>query len=383
MSVKQASERQLDLSWGTSANQFRIFVQTESGFFGLSELRSFAKAFQPYAQKDSATFFILDFSGVRMWDISAVLWLTVALHHYRQQLGLQFRLRLPDPASDAPGEDVFARSADYLRRWEFKTALQNIDADADSLLVSEQRGYFETGPVKYYLDRKVKDESNVLQSLISRRLVQIRNLTDPNFAVSASRSSVSPLRISQCVKAFQAARMGDILTTQCGIEHRKADLFADQMLTEALMNVLEHPNATVGLVSLSVMGATKELILAVVDNGESIADTIYSRFKTDHSSQTHTEAIPESVERRGEIIEHATKAGVTSKAGKEAEGAGMGLAYIKEDTVEKFGGKLQIISHGVSIKFSAGNDRPIVEEWPHLWKGNLLRLAIPLTKLRA
>lgn len=372
---------------------YAIFAPTDHGFFGLSQLKEFTGVLvgrytRRGTQTGTQTVLIFDFSAVKMWDIAALLWLTSALHHYRHDLGLRFLLRLPignDSMLPADAQ-AFNKSADYLRRWEFNTALQNIDSDVDALLIPEQRGFFGSGPHTYYLDRKVSDDSGVLQSLISRRLVQIRNLTEPIFT---GASGVTPARISHCVRSFQSQRIGDILAAQCAIEKRKADTFSDHLLTESLMNVLEHPKATIGMVAISVMGKSKELILSVADNGDSIVQTIYPRYvadleegKTSLASTlpfNYQEVLPTT--KRAEIIHHATKAGVTCKTGPEAAGAGMGLCYIKDDTLKTFNGRLLILTAGIALKYYNDVEHEAVsevQEWDHSWKGNLLRISIPL-----
>jgi hypothetical protein len=302
---------------------------------------------------------------------------------------LTFWLRLPEgkPEMGPKDRDDFDKSADYLRRWAFDTALQNVDSDVDSLLVPEQRGFFaSTGPKRFYQDRKVEDNQRVLQSLISRRLVAIRNLAEPS---TNGGQRVSAGRISDCVRQFQSERIGDILAAQCGIDKRKADLFSDHLLTEALLNVKEHPNATVGMVAISLMGNTNELVLSVVDNGDSIPETIYPRFRSDHKQgeKAFIESVPAyrkgelTAAQRAEVAHHATRKGVTRKTGAESVNAGNGLTYIKDDSLDTFRGKFWIYTDGVCLRYSAeSREKPEVDEWPFSWRGNLLRIAIPLSK---
>ncbi len=364
---------------------FEVYVA--SRFFGLAELESFAKSsIEPYAGDKAETTLILDFSAVRIWDISALLWLTVALEHYRRNKGLRFRLRLPESKSSMPGQtkDEIDRSADFLRRWRFDTALGVISEDIPSLLVPEQKDYFlPSEPRRYYPVTKVTDTSNLLQSLISRRLTEIRSLSDPSFVGS---SPISEGNIAKRIREFQAERIGDILSVQCGIEPRIADLFADHLLTEALLNVQEHPQATIGLVAISIMGNSNELILSVADNGLPIPQTIYERFirdVEDESASPQYSAMQLGAEKLAAITHHATKQGVTRKTGPQLEtlNAGMGLTYIKEDCVGKFSGKLSIITAGVRLRYSGDpHKQPPYEEWNHSWAGNLLRIAIPIPR---
>src|SRR5205085_3316537 len=119
-----------------ASDAYPLFAQpNKSGFFGLSALRQFAStALEPYSKIQDDVKFILDFSLVRVWDIAALLWLTVGLNHYRQK-GFQFLLRLPEPHRGLSTEDCDAitKSADYLRRWRFDVALRNVHADPTQL----------------------------------------------------------------------------------------------------------------------------------------------------------------------------------------------------------------------------------------------------------
>jgi len=373
----------------TLPNFFTLHAQPRrNGFFGLSQLESFINQnVEPYLRAPSKPTLIFDFSTVTVWDIAALLWLTPALHHYKRNLGLSYLLRLPSPSPSIPEEQRAAleRSADYLRRWRFDRALRTIDADVPNLLVPDQQDYFSPPePRRFYLPKRQADESGLLSSLISRRLAEIRELSDPAFTGSAP---ISPDRISQCVRQFQAERIGDILTSQCGIETRKADLFSDHLLTEALLNVKEHPNATIGMVAISLMGATRELILTVVDNGESIPATIFERYATDARQSTSGAPQPTStpyetltLRQRADVAHHATKPGVTRKTGLDAATAGMGLTYIRDDCVGTFRGNLTIVTDSIKLTYQKNaQDDPAFSEWRHSWQGNLLRIAIPLT----
>jgi hypothetical protein len=367
-------------------NSFIVYARSSSGIFGLNELQSLTSSeLVPYARAAANLTLILDFSRIRLWDIAALLWLTVALAHFRRNDGLRFRLRLPEPHHGMAQIErtSAARSADFLRRWRFDTALSTIDSDVTSLLVPSQERFFEPPePREFYKPGTTVDDSNLLQSLISRRLVQIRSLSDPAFTGS---TQLSTQRISQTIKEFQAARIGDIFTAQCGIEKRVADRFSDHLLTEALLNTQEHPNATIGLVSISVLGRVNKLILSVVDNGDPISQTIYPRYISDQSGPTSLEPFynPLSLnsEQLAAIVHHATQPGVTRKTDADSENAGMGLTYIKQDTVGSFSGKLTIISERIRLKYVGNADAaPEVTEWPHPWKGNLLRIALPMTR---
>jgi hypothetical protein len=363
------------------ASQPEALARPDRGVFSLSQLLEFTRlGIEPYANSGSSQEIILNLSLVRVWDIASLLWLAVALHHYRHNAGLSFVLRLPqatDGMSDKDRRD-FDMSADFLRRWKFDCALRKIVDVVDDILVPEQKGYFASGPRRFYLDKTTTDNRGLLQSLISRRLVEIQDLADTELP---GPKAITPDSISRFVARFQAERIGDILCAQCGIEKRTGDLFSDHLLTEALMNVQEHPNATIGMVGISVLGNSKELVLCVVDNGDPIPETIAARYDRDHESVAEECSSERRIahELKARIIDYATQPGVTSKVGELGQKAGMGLTYIKQDTLDAFHGKMRIVTDSVCLRYSNGSGaKPRSEDWPHSWRGNLLRIAIPL-----
>ena len=131
------------------------------------------------------------------------------------------------------------------------------------------------------------------------------------------------------------------------------------------------------MLSISILGAGKELILSVVDNGDSIPSTIFSRHPLSVQGSGYTKQVL-TVEQIGQITDFATHPGITRKIGPLAEKAGMGLTYIKEDTVKIFGGSLSIVSDGAKVSYRDKETSPSVAACSHPWRGNLLRIAIPL-----
>jgi hypothetical protein len=368
----------------TSVARLTLLAETRrggNGFFGLTEFESFVSTIlEPAVRGDRRERLVLDFSQVRIWDVSVLLWLIVGLNHYKINSGLDFKLKLPEATADMSTNERVAtdKCADYLRRWRFDRALQNIDPDPTSLLVSSQIDYFKgSTPRKYYVStNRETTEHGILQSLISRSLAEIKNLSEAEFSGTAP---ISPERVAKCIRDFQAERIGDILSTQCGIPEENADLFSDHLLTEALLNVKEHPDASIAMVAISVMGATGELVLCVVDNGVSIPQTLWSRYSRDHAlpQSTYSSELL-NISDKAAVINYATHPGVTSKEANNPSEFGMGLTYIKNDTVKTFGGKLTIISDRTFVKYEKDvKNFSEMQEWRAPWKGNLIRIAIP------
>lgn len=367
------------------------------GFFGLNQIHDFfIGTVDQYLRSEHANVFELDFSLVKIWDISVVLWLIIALNYYTQK-GLRFRLRLPESKPNMPRAEAeaYGKCADFLRRMKLFEGLRNLTSDPSKLLVPEQANYFDLDLNQYYSAVRVSAEEGIMEELISRRLGEIKNLTDMK---SLGPKYISGDRIVQCVKDFQSARIGDILDSQCGIPKRKADLFSDHLLTEALVNIKEHPNATIGMMAISILGRSGELILAIADNGDPIPQTIFPTYIDTNVPVQRRAGFPEifqkeqlTPEQISDMTYFATRPGVSRKM-SSAENAtiegldrriteiGMGLHYIKEDTVITFSGTLIIVSAGVSLRFRGTTNeyKPLEYQFP--WPGNLLRISIPLKK---
>ena len=79
-----------------TVKSYRLIAQTsKSGFFGLKELQQFIhNNLDYYINSRIDENIILDFSKVKIWDISGLLWLVIALHYYKNK-GLSFLLQLP------------------------------------------------------------------------------------------------------------------------------------------------------------------------------------------------------------------------------------------------------------------------------------------------
>ena len=229
---------------------------------------------------------------------------------------------------------------------------------------------------------------------MSKSLAPIRNLVDFE---STGIKKITDAEISKCISDFQTARIADILERQCGLDKRKADLFSDHLLTEGLVNVKEHPNASIGMIATSVLGKSGELILAMVDNGDAISRTIYKTFlDSDLPSTEDKKEFPEEYERvslsikqRSYLTNFATLPGISrkerahisetdSRIDDKQYQVGMGLHYIRKDIVETFEGSFKIVSGGVSVNFFKTDNSFVYKKCDYKWRGNLLRISIPI-----
>lgn len=380
------------------------------GFFGLNELHKF---FKEDVEKEFESIrncqLVLDFSNVIYWDISALLWLVIALGHFQQRSeaenkGVRFRLLLPQPALEDSDMNKMSnrdrdllKSADYLRRWRFTEALRNLADDPNELLVTSQKGYFDDEP-RYYYPRMVTGPSGLIEQLISVRLVEIRNLVD--FSTPAAYRQVKRELVEARLREFIKHAVVPILANQCGIEMDVANMFVTHLLLEGLENVLQHPNAAIGMFSISRIGPDK-LVLAIADNGDSICKTIYEHYwhtqgnKLSQLSPTYPGRQLDATIRR-DLIVHATKEGISRKwlSGeadwqeiasnaelKRRTEVGLGLTHVRDATVGTFRGNLVVTTEGISVRFNtiSKNSRSecLFADSGFQWPGNLLRIQIP------
>jgi len=392
-----------------------VATPAPGGFFGLNHVHHFFRvSVAPLFASKTVEQAIIDFSSVKFWDISALLWLIIALDYYlrrskAQEKNLRFLFRLPQsrPGMSKEEKDGFDKSADYLRRWKFDLALRNLANDPSEMLVPEQKDYFRGGPKRFYQEHAM-DIGEVLYYLISQQLVEIRNLADVQ--VSGERY-IAPNLVNECRKKFIDSGVGFILYKQCNKPFLDANIFSKHLLNEGVLNVQEHPNASMGMVSVSLLGNAKTLVLAMADNGEPIPKTIYRHYllwqrrnNAAEAEKLPDEYVEDSIDPsiKADIITHATRAGVSRKAlksetmpdvdvGTPKSGQdttiGMGLTYIRNGTTDpkNFGGELTVLSAGVSVKFTRpGNNSPrdyqSLINYGYPWPGNLLRIAFPITR---
>jgi len=353
---------------------------SESGLFDLVQLqRLVSKVDERLDLIEDDRSFVIDLSATERWDIAAILWMVIGLHYYKQR-GMSFQLVLPQDdsfAKDECGVIDANNSADFLRLWNFDDALQNIDPVPSELLIDEQYSYFSDK--KKYSNYKARGEakSNLLSSFLLMGVLEIRNLVDSR---ALGKRVVSDKLITNCIEDYHFSGIGDVLNKKCDIPAEISDLISDHLLSEAIMNVKEHPNATIGMVALAFRFDTNELIIAVADNGVSIPDTLRTRFNDDEVLRRIEKC--ESLTEKGNIVHYATMPGVSSKQELQGDNPiGMGLTYIKNDAVKKFGGSLTVITDSLMAEYNSENiETPIESDWVHKWGGNLLRIAIPLKR---
>ena len=332
----------------------------------------------PLVELQAETVYVVDLSAVRIWDISALLWFGIALRHYRDA-GLALRLRLPDPQWGRSKEEagLFQRSADFLRRWRFDVALSH-SGDVADVLVSEQSDFFSLEKQVFYKARTIVNARGVEEELLSRRLMEIRDMTEYD---SASRTTeVSQEKINAYIRHLQDAQIGDILHRNCGIPAEDAKCFAEHLVSEGLLNMEQHPQADMGMIGLATLPMNNELIIGIADNGESIASTILESYNQAHDTQHDGEWLSASAATDiAQVIDYATQPHVSRKDPDPLDPEhGMGLTYIKRDATEKFAGRVRLVTQAVQVDYKQTPAAYSSAGWPQSFTGNLLRISIPL-----
>jgi len=357
---------------------------SKDGWFDLKSLQTLCLAsLEPLVKrnrekKTSEVVYMLDFQAVRNWDISVMLWLTLALQYYRDQ-GIIFKIRLPSIEGNLDQYQYkdAVKSSEYLRRWKFDTALAHVGR-LEHLMIPEQRDYFKNdtyhyygeGKIEYFYEgEKVKPQTN--------RLLSIRDLS--TYSGGPIRGEISDKLIDDCIVDFHAPSVGNILSNLCGLPSGLTEAFADHLVGESLQNMRQHPNATSGFLSISKLRNRNSLILAVVDNGDSIQKTILDVYNRINSKKINIDNVkPEDWKILADILDFATQPLISSKTPEQGEEIGMGLTYIKEDAVDNFKGSLTIISNSVLATYSGkSSNKPSLLPWRHNWPGNFLRIEIP------
>lgn len=389
----------------------KLTAPSKYGFFGLNELYSYFKEkIGPHYTANDNIDVILDFSNVIYWDISALLWMVIAFDHFqkksiKESKKFQFKFLFPQPSNKTDNiknmskkDKDLLRSADYLRRWKFFDVLNNLVDNPEICFVDEQKSYINCEPLQYFKKGK-SGLGGLFDELISINLVEIRNLVD--FRIPQNERVIKKEKVKYCLDEFIDKAVGPILSNKCEIDKDIANMFVTHLLWESLANSLQHPNATIGMFSISKIG-NEHLVLAVADNGDPIPETIYEHYLLNCEGREgrmplNYQRRKFSKELREKIITHATKEGVTRKrfmTKDELENLemrkdkrrglemGMGLTYIRDTATDDFNGNLIVATDGISVRYTTTSKNidtePESRDFDFIWPGNLIRIQLPL-----
>lgn len=389
-----------------------VTIKTEESrtTFDMEGLFAFFKDFEKKIDTlDNDSKIVLDFSNVIFWDISALLWLVIALSYYKKNGLPPFKLRLPQPSdinipiTKMSDRDIeLLRSADYLKRWKFSEALKNITeiaTDPLDIIVDEQKEYYSGKPLMFYKASELAlGEKGLTEELLSLSLVEIRNLVD----FTKQERKIDKAVIDERIDFFIEKAVIPVLVNQCGYDSDLASKFITHLLSEGLENALQHPEATIGMFAIS--RKDNKLILTITDNGEPIPKTIYPHYYMQKKDSTGN--LPEEYTHdkltgllKGKIVTHSTMAGVSRKhlsSFKEWEvpytlrflkdrpKVGEGLTHIRNSSTQDYNGSLTIYTAGIGVKYTTGADHGdygstlTTPGFP--WPGNLIRIELDIKK---
>lgn len=384
-------------------NQILITIEDNYWYFkntyssiGLNEITDLFTQVQfcvTHEKIPNGSFVVLDFSNIVFWELPAVLWLVVATDHYKQ-IGLpenvflpNFRIKIVLPKPNIEDEQFdeltkeeiskldwdLLKSADFLRRWKIKDALKNLSDDHKNdpleILFDDQKEYFLKKPYKFYKATRIqKDIKSLSSELLSLNLVEIRNLVD----FKRENRKIERHEIERLIDTFVTRAVCPVLINNCDISDKIANKFITHLLAEGIENAFLHPNASIGMFSISRDKINQTLTLVIADNGDPIPKTIYPHYFLVKQKEGGNESLVEdynadnlSNQTLGEIVIHATKEGVSRIGLDKVKGLdfeeaieylksipkrGEGLTHIRNCTTKDFGGTLKIETEGLNTK---------------------------------
>lgn len=352
--------------------------------FGLNEFEKELSKLR--TEIDKGGFQSIDFNliKVRMIDIGALLYLICILNFLKAK-GLQVNITLPESKEEADEKDKEAvgKVRDFLKRWRFGVALEENVGMLQNLLPEHQQGYFE-GPLEYYKPRIETTPEGKIEPLISVRLMEITSLTETDR--KEGRKIVSREKIEEYVNRLNHYTIRRIVAEALGFSDAKVEQFGKVLIREGLLNTEEHPDATISLISMVREPSFSHLVIAIVDNGDGIPDTIRDVYENDPSVKKVE--IPSDADLinyafDSHLIEYATQAMTTSKPHRPDPNRGMGLYYLKTLSAD-FGGYMIVRAGGASVQFKKEDDKiKRFDRQVSKWRGNLIKIFLPLKTAKA
>ena len=349
--------------------------------FDLNELEKELSKLKPEIDKGGFQSVNFNLAKVRLIDLGALLYLICILNFLKAK-GLQVNITLPESKEEATEKDKKAveKVRDFLKRWRFDDALEeNVDM-LQNLLPEHQQGYFES-PLKHYKPRIETSPEGKIEPLISVRLMEITSLTEIDR--KEGRKIVSREKIEEYVKRLNHYTIRPIVAEALDFSDANVEQFSKVLIREGLLNTEEHPNATISLISMVREPSLSYLVIAIVDNGEGIPDTIRNVYENDPDVKkveipSDADLIDYAFDSR--LIEYATQPMTTSKSARPDPNRGMGLYYLKTLSVD-FGGYMIVRAGDASAQFKKeGDEIKRSDRRVSKWRGNLIKIFLPLSK---
>lgn len=368
-----------------------------SGTLNLTNLRLFLPGIE-HACRRGGNGTVIDLSGIEYWDPAALLWFSLYIKQLRDE-GLSVQLRLPDPDATVEDEtsqrgDAAQRSADFLKRWRFDVVLRRIEGRG-GILVDEQKDYFSRESLeraRYYKARKVVEPSGEVSELMSESLFPFFDFSAIEYVGRGSGDSreaaagdlpqrwpvlkISRTAVNDKFRRLMELAAAGVFTRNTKLSQESSEAFVRRIVGEALDNMERHPGASFGMMAMNREDNNSRLVLAVVDNGESICETILDVFNRQFGKKHSFEDVRRNPSLAAKVLDYSTQRQVTSKP----DGNGMGLYYMKRYVLSNFKGTLKVLTAGVECTYQ-GEDfdaPPSYKVSAQTWNGNLLRIDIPI-----
>jgi len=349
--------------------------------------------------------------GVRFIGINSLLFLLCCISELKRR-GVSVRLRLPevdgrwdfDEAAQGSEEERARKARDFLMRWEFLGALEEAAGDYSQVLLPHQHDYFDPGlPLRFYTEGTRRNEFGEEIRLLSNDLLEIRHMTrGPMGNRAVSWDEIVKFRDEHLLYG----RFLEALAKVLGRE--QSDLgthLANTIIMETLQNAFEHPRASMAMIAMARDKRNGVFVVAIADNGNTIPNTIKSRFQTSEGRMALIDKVTVEDQDRSMIerakgpadlddainkyrqdaaaISYATQHGTTRKERSgESEGKqqriGAGL-YLVKTTAMDYGGSCSIRAGSAMVTFCKENGEAIERfAAASCWRGNLITVTLPL-----
>jgi hypothetical protein len=347
-----------------------------NGYLGLNEVETIVGSkIISLEEKD----IIVNLSEVNMIDVAGLLLLLVWLQSFRNK-GWNIRFKLPDITKQR-------KVRDFLVKWRFDRALlYTFNDDLTRLIDADQMNYFDE-PLKFYTDAGLYEEYGELAVLKSHNLLEIIPLTE---LTQEGNSRVSKAKINSIADSLSLQAVTPIIQAAVGASANWSMRFGKNLVYQALLNVFEHPDATVAFIAIAKKPNFKEnsaqLVISVADNGLTISDTIHKAYLSDSNISAIHKIEDDSLESQYKMnsnkIVYATRKYTSSKPLNHPDpDRGMGLYYLKTMTSE-VNGETIIRCRNTSVRFKADEKGHLTRSYPRrveqLEKGNIIRITIPI-----
>lgn len=304
------------------------------------------------------------------YDLGAMLWLISFLNKLKKQRnGIQ--LILPEPnEGNSKSDNLWS----FLIHWRFFDALKECVDDPINLLTPEQIPHLKM-PSKYSVGHRVDQDGNKVIAHATQHLEITTIRIDASTASKNTKSDIEVFLANHYPRIVMSA-----LQYLCGWDETEVEMFRDYVLTEGLVNSIDHSEGNFSNICMRI--DSKYLTLAISDDGSGIPailrpalrnSTIHKYLAEKSDADLIKFYTDEQLILDSAIIRLSTQKGSTSKADRK----GMGLYYLKSFVLEH-GGELRVRSGTARVDFKAHKEE--TKDSLMNSPGTVLRIQTPLKK---